>query len=251
MARINLLPWREERRKKLKIQFGVITALSAVMGAGVLFLVDLRVQSNIEYQIARSEYIQGETKKLEHQIAEIDSMEKKKKSLKERMDIIQGLQGKRSLIVHQFDELVRTVPDGIYLTSFNKKADKFLVLGIAENNNKVTNFLRNLDASSWYKTTTLTELKARDKTENALQIFSLTMLEKLPDKADVKKGTEQPAEVKPADASAARQSFPMPTMGNRNAMGNRSAVGNRNAGDKLKSTSKIKWRFLDNDSFWF
>ena len=234
MAKINLLPWREERRKKLKIKFGVITAISGVAGIGLLFLFDMHVQSNIAYQQSRNAYILGETKKLENQIAEIDDLEKRKKALKDRMEIIQGLQGKRALIVHQFDELVRTVPDGVYLTSFNKKADKFSILGVAENNNRVTNFLRNLDASAWYKGTTLTELKAKDKTENSLQIFSLTVTEKMPEKPAEKKN---PAEGSTSNHSSLKQ------------MNRLSPMGNRSVSKEEKKKQSIEWKFVDHDFF--
>ena len=130
MTKINLLPWREERRQELKQQFFVVLVGVLLLGAGTVYLVDMGVQSRIDYQNQRNQFIVSETKKLENQIKEIEELKKKRESLIERMKVIQDLQGNRPVIVKIFDEMVRTLPDGVYYRQVKSVGDTLSMTGL-------------------------------------------------------------------------------------------------------------------------
>ncbi len=160
MARINLLPWREERRAALQKQFLVILAGMAVFGALIVFLGDRYVSALIEHQNGRNNYLQQHIAELNRQVAEIRELEKRRAELLERMEIIQGLQGKRPVIVRIFDEAVRTMPDGAYFLNMTRSGENIKVSGKAESNNRVSSLMRKLDSSLWFKDPNLTSVKA-------------------------------------------------------------------------------------------
>ena len=162
MANINLLPWRQELRAELKKQFFTVLAGACFIGAGVVYMYDMKIQSDISYQMQNNDKIVAETQKLEQDIKEIDSLTAKRTRLIDRMAVIQNLQGNRSVIVHQFDELVRAIPDGVYLTYLEKKGEKFSIEGIADANNRVSNLMRNLDKSDWFTGSSLTSVTSKD-----------------------------------------------------------------------------------------
>lgn len=174
MTKINLLPWREERRQELKQQFFVILFGVLLIGAGSVYLVEMNVQSQIEYQNQRNQFIVGETKKLEQQIKEIEELKKKRESLIERMKVIQDLQGNRPAIVKVFDEMVRTVPDGLYFKRVKSTGDVISMSGFAESNNRVSNLMRNLDASELFEAPNLSKVQAASK-DAAVNEFDLTV----------------------------------------------------------------------------
>lgn len=160
MARINLRPWREERRAEKQREF--LTALAGVAIAGLLFvfLQDRLVTSNIENQQARNSYLTGEISSLERKIKEIDALKEKRDQLIERMRIIQELQGNRPVIVHLFDEMVRSLPDGIHYKSLTREGDILAIQGRAESNNRISSLMRRLDGSEWFTDPNLTAVKA-------------------------------------------------------------------------------------------
>ena len=160
MARINLLPWREERRAALQKQFLVVLAGMAVFGALLVFLCDRYVSALIEHQNGRNSYLQQHIAELNRQVAEIRELEKRRAQLLERMEIIQGLQGKRPVIVRIFDEAVRTMPDGAYFLDMTRSGENIKVSGKAESNNRVSSLMRKLDSSLWFKDPNLTSVKA-------------------------------------------------------------------------------------------
>ncbi|HEC13702.1 MAG TPA: pilus assembly protein PilN [Acidiferrobacteraceae bacterium] len=150
MTKINLLPWREMRRRQLDLQVlrGSFFAW-ALMGLLALY-VNLHLNGKISAQNVRNDYIQKEIGKLEDQIKEIKELKKKRADLISRMDVIQRLQGDRTRIVHIFDDLVRKLPEGVYLTGFKKKGTTINLTGIAQSNGRISLFMRQLDASEWY-----------------------------------------------------------------------------------------------------
>jgi type IV pilus assembly protein PilN len=151
MPRINLLPWREEERKERKLAFVV-----AIMGATVASLVAafagyLLMNSMIDGQDQRNERLKAEIKMLDKQIEEINNLESSKQKFIARMEIIEKLQRSRPEIVHLFDEIVRQLPEGVYLTSV-KQTDKRLKFdGIAQSSTRVSAFMRNIDGSEWLR----------------------------------------------------------------------------------------------------
>ena len=174
MTKINLLPWREERRQELKQQFFVVLFGVLLIGAGSVYLVDMGVQTRIEYQNQRNQFIVGETKKLEQQIKEIEELKKKRESLIERMKVIQDLQGNRPEIVKVFDEMVRALPDGVYYKQIKATGDILSMTGLAESNNRVSNLMRNLDASELFEAPNLSKVQAASK-EQSVNEFDLTV----------------------------------------------------------------------------
>ena len=174
MTKINLLPWREERRQELKQQFFVVLFGVLLIGAGSVYLVDMGVQTRIEYQNQRNQFIVGETKKLEQQIKEIEELKKKRESLIGRMKVIQDLQGNRPEIVKVFDEMVRTLPDGVYYKRVKATGDTLSMTGLAESNNRVSNLMRNLDASELFEAPNLSKVQAASK-EQSVNEFDLTV----------------------------------------------------------------------------
>ncbi|MDP3814598.1 type 4a pilus biogenesis protein PilN [Pseudomonas sp.] len=160
MARINLLPWREQLREERKQRFLVTLAGVFVVAAGVVLLGDQYLSGAIEQQTARNEFIRKEIAVLDARIKEISELKTRRQQLLERMKIIQDLQGNRPIIGRVFDQLVRTLPDGVYFSAVKMTAKNIAIVGAAESNNRVSNLMRNLDASEWLASPNLTEVKS-------------------------------------------------------------------------------------------
>lgn len=160
MAQINLLPWREERRQELKKEFLVVLGVIAVVGVVLVFLAGRVFDGMIEHQRERNQYLQKHIEELNRQVKEIAELEKKRRELLDRMKVIQELQGNRPIIVRIFDEMVRTLPDGVYYQSVDRQEAKISVNGIAESNNRVSSLMRNFDGSDWFANPNLTAVKA-------------------------------------------------------------------------------------------
>ena len=149
MPRINLLPWREQERKIKRREFG-IAAGGAVIAAIIFALGGKLVYSSwTDAQTEKNNLLKKEIVKLDAQIADIQDLENRKQRLVARMEIIEKLQRKRPEIVHLFDELVHTVPDGVYLTSIKQNGNKLELHGVAQSSTRVSTFMRNIDCSVW------------------------------------------------------------------------------------------------------
>lgn len=186
MARINLLPWREQLREERKQRFLVSLAGVLILAAGVVFLGDQMFSAAIDNQTARNDYIKREIAVLDARIAEISELRTRRQQLLERMKIIQDLQGNRPIIGRVFDQLVRTLPDGVYFSSVKMTDKSIAIVGTAESNNRVSNLMRNLDGSEWLAAPNLTEVKA--VTAGALDqanVFQLTVQQTQPDQEQV------------------------------------------------------------------
>ncbi len=151
MAKINLLPWREEQRSQRTKEFGISALFTAIVGAAVVFAGMNYVQTKIDHQQARNNYLQREVDKLKAELKEIEELESTKSNLLARMDIIQELQTKRPQVVHTFQELAARVPDGVFLLSMKQDKDRLTFEGRADSNARVSTLMRNLDASDWFK----------------------------------------------------------------------------------------------------
>jgi type IV pilus assembly protein PilN len=149
MPRINLLPWREQQRKERRREFAIAAGAAAVAAALVACGGKLLYSSWTSSQIAENEYLRKEITKLDQQITDILELENRRQRLKARTDIIQRLQSSRPEIVHVFDEVVKTVPEGIYLTTIKQTGKKLEIHGIAQSSTRVSTFMRNIDASAW------------------------------------------------------------------------------------------------------
>lgn len=180
MAQINLLPWREERRQELKREFLTVIALVVALGVGVIILGDLVVNGQIDEQRARNKYLTENIKQLDKQVAEIKELERKRNQLIDRMRVIQELQGNRPIIVRILDQLVRTVPDGVFYTSVTAKNRQISIKGIAESNNRVSSLMRRLDASDWLANPNLDAVTAAPEYGDQATTFNLTVSVQLP-----------------------------------------------------------------------
>ena len=149
MARINLLPWRAERRKLRQKDFLGMLGLAVAAGVLASFLVVSWYNSRIGNQNARNEYLKGEIAKVDVQIKEIEELDKKKGKLLARKEVIEQLQANRSQMVHLFDSLVRTIPDGVSLTSIKQEGDILTLGGRSQSNARVSTYMRNLESSGW------------------------------------------------------------------------------------------------------
>jgi len=149
MPRINLLPWREELRELRRNQFYMAMAGAIGAAAVAVFLGVLVMNSIISHQNSRNQVLTEEMKLLDRKIEEIKDLEAKKDRLVARMQIIEQLQQSRPEVVHLFEELVRTLPDGVYLTQVRQSGNSLRLEGGAESNTRVSAFMRNIDGSDW------------------------------------------------------------------------------------------------------
>lgn len=163
MAKINLLPWRQEQRKEQQRQFFTIMGLMVVLVIVGLFAVHLQYARLISVQDSRNDYLRKHIKEVEKQIKEINDLAAKKERLLARMEIIQQLQRNRPEIVRLFDELVRVMPDGVYLTSLQQKNTSLTMTGIAQSNARVSALMRNIDQSEWLTKPQLDVIKSEKK----------------------------------------------------------------------------------------
>jgi type IV pilus assembly protein PilN len=151
MPRINLLPHRESKRRERKLAF--VVALVAAAGVGIVtaFAAYLLYGSMIEGQIHRNDMLRTQIRLLDKQIEEINDLESAKQKFIARMEIIEKLQRSRPEIVHVFDEMVRTLPEGVYLTAVHQSGMKLKFDGIAQSSTRVSTFMKNIDASQWLR----------------------------------------------------------------------------------------------------
>jgi type IV pilus assembly protein PilN len=151
MPRINLLPWREGQRKERKLAFLVALGVAALAAGVTAFAAYLLYGSMIEGQQHRNELLRTQIKLLDKQIEEINDLESQKQKFIARMEIIEKLQRSRPEIVHVFDEIVRTLPEGVYLTAVKQNGMKLKFDGVAQSSTRVSSFMRNIDGSQWLR----------------------------------------------------------------------------------------------------
>ena len=160
MANINLLPWRERRREVRKKDFLIALGITVVAAGLLIFLGDRVMKSNISNQNARNEMLREQILVLNKEIEEIRQLREQKAELTERMTVIQNLQGTRPVIVRLFDELVRTLPEGVYYNTVTRTNDVVSLQGVAESNNLVSALMRSLDDSEWFADPSLRQVNA-------------------------------------------------------------------------------------------
>lgn len=161
MAKINLLPWRLERRKQKQKEFVTMLGTAAAIAIGLSVLIVLYYNGQISGQENRNNYLTTEIANIDKQIEDIKDLEKKKSDLLSRKKAIECLQGRRSLMVHLFDDLVRTIPDGVKLTSLEQDGSKLTVNGSAQSNARVSAYMRNLQVSGWMTQPQLSIIEAK------------------------------------------------------------------------------------------
>ena len=179
MTKINLLDWRAQRRQQRKQQFYALLVLTVAAGAGIVLAGYLAVDAAISHQQKRNAYLQKEIAELDKQIKEIQELQRVKANLLARMRVIEQLQQSRSATVHFFDEIINTLPDGVYLTSIKQTGSSVTLDGIAESNGRVSAYMKNLDASPWFKDSKLVVIRTAEHnrqraSEFQLQVTNLT-----------------------------------------------------------------------------
>lgn len=184
MAHINLLPWREELRAQKQKDFLVQIGLAAAFGAAIWGLGHMQMTKLIEHQNARNVLLQTEIKKVDKEIKEIDELEKTKANLLARMNVIQELQSNRPLSVRLMDELVRTLPDGVYLKRFAQENADLTMDGIAQSNARVSAYMRNIDSSEWLANPSLQVIETKTGERSRTAEFTLTGQQKSPAKGE-------------------------------------------------------------------
>lgn len=185
MPEINLLPWREERRKELKQEFFVILAGVAVLGAVSVGLASFTTNLSIDRQQARNAFYEKHIDDLEQQVAEIKDLKQRRADMLERMKIIQGLQGNRPVITRVFNELVETLPDGVFFQELSLKGNVLSIKGSAESNNRVSSLMRKLDRSEWFENPNLTQVKANSDVGAQASDFTMSVKLVLPGEENV------------------------------------------------------------------
>ena len=173
MPRINLLPWREQERKARRREF-LIAGGAAVLAAGVVVLCGKLVYASwTDAQTQKNNILKNEIVKVDAQIADIKDLESRKQHLVARMEIIEKLQRSRPEIVHLFDELVKTVPEGVYLTQVKQTNRKLEIHGVAQSSTRVSTFMRNIDASTWMDNPVLQVVESAKDSANTGASFTL------------------------------------------------------------------------------
>ena len=191
MARINLLPWREELRAQQQKDFFSAIAAAVLTTIAILIFVHVQISGSISNQEERNRYLKTEITMMDAKIKEIKILEELKSRLLARMDVIQSLQGSRPEIVHMFDELTKTVPDGVFINKLVQSGRNLTLNGVAQSNARVSAYMRRLEGSSWLKAPELNiiEAKGRDKNRSANN-FILKVQQTSPKKTGKEGGQE-------------------------------------------------------------
>ena len=190
MAHINLLPWREARRKEQQRQFLSLLVFTVVLAGLIMLYVHFQFSGLISYQNQRNEYLQSQIVVLQKRIKDIKELKSTKAKLLARMNIIQQLQRSRPEVVHLFDQLVRTLPNGVYLTSVVQKGPLLTGQGVAQSNARVSEYMRNLDASKGLGDPRLDVIQTKKMDENRVSLFTLRVSQRT-GKHDTGKGGDQ------------------------------------------------------------
>lgn len=179
MPRINLIPWREAERKRRRQEFLVGVVGSLAVAGLCAFALSWQMQGAIDDQNDRNRYLKDEIAQLDKQITEILALEQQKERLRARIQVIEQLERSRPEIVHVFDELVRTIPDGIHLISLKQTDRKLQLKGMAQSSTRVASYMRNIDSSEWLAEPSLDILETKG-TGDAGSDFTLNAVQENP-----------------------------------------------------------------------
>lgn len=174
MIRINLLPHRAEKRRARQIQFAALSVISVVLGALLVGFVHATISSQISYQERRNAYLKQETAILDKQIEEIKKLREQTQSLLARKDAVEKLQSDRSNVVHLLDQMLRILPDGVYLKTLKQTGSKINVVGYAQSNARISTLMRAIEDSPWLDSPALVEIHASSVGSARVSEFTLT-----------------------------------------------------------------------------
>jgi type IV pilus assembly protein PilN len=203
MARINLLPWRAERRKLRQKEFLTMVGFAVIAAIAITFLISSYYGSQITGQNERNDYLRDQIKQVDKQIKEIKSLDEKKSRLLARKAVIEQLQANRSKMVHLFDSLVRTIPDGVVLTSVKQTGDKLTLQGRSQSNARVSTYMRSLEGAGWMTRPELSIIEARAGDNSLPSVFTLTVMLANPNAPKDEDGDGVPDAPDPASTEAA------------------------------------------------
>lgn len=170
MAKLNLLPWRAERRKQRQKEFLTVLGGVAFLAAFLIYSVNGFYATSIETQNARNSYLVDEGKKLDNKIKQIQELKQAREQLIGRMKLIQELQGNRPIIVYLFDELVRSVPDDLHFTELTVKGNRVTIKGVAKTNTRLSTLMRSLSSSSWFDEPQLVKMQGKGDEPKVFEI---------------------------------------------------------------------------------
>ena len=160
MIRINLLPHRELARAARRRQFNVLLGIAVAAGVVAVVLGHSVIAARQSTQDARNAFLEQEIVKLDGQIGEIKKIREQTQALLERKQVVETLQSNRTEVVHLFDQMIRLLPDGLYLKSFKQAGDIITISGFTQSSARVSTLMRNLDDSPWFESATLVEIKS-------------------------------------------------------------------------------------------
>ena len=183
MPRINLLPWRDQQRRDRKLAFFVALGAAVGLAAVTAFIAYLLLGSMIDAQEQRNQRLRAQIKVLDTQIEEINDLEAQKQKFISRMRIIEKLQRSRPEVVHLFDELVREMPDGTYLTAVKQTGNKLKLDGVAQSSTRVSSLMRNISASQWLQKPELEVVQTKNDTAGSTFVLDAEQVT-LPDVDD-------------------------------------------------------------------
>ncbi len=175
MAKVNLLPWRAERRKARQQEFYTLLGGTAFIAVVLCVVVYLYYNGQIDGQNKRNAYLNERITELDAKIKEIEELDAKRDTLLRRKDVIEGLQANRSSMVHLFDELVRTIPEGVRLKSIKQEGDKLTLEGQSQSNARVSAYMRNIEASGWMTNPDLSVIEATGDDKTLPYMFNLSL----------------------------------------------------------------------------
>ena len=174
MIRINLLPHRAEKRRARQIQFAALSVISVVLGALLVGFVHAAISSQVSYQERRNAYLKQETEVLDKQIAEIKKLREQTQSLLARKEAVEKLQSDRSDVVHLLDQMLRILPDGVYLKTLKQTGNKISMVGYAQSNARISTLMRAIEDSPWLDSPALVEIHATSVGGARVSEFTLT-----------------------------------------------------------------------------
>ena len=174
MIRVNLLPHRAEKRRARQIQFIAFSVISVVLAGLLVGTVEIAIDTQISYQERRNAYLKQETAVLDKQIEEIKKLREQTQSLLARKNVVEGLQSTRSDVVHLLDQMLRILPDGVYLKTLKQTGNRITLVGFTQSNARVSTLMRAIEDSPWLDTPTLIEIHATTAGGARISEFTLT-----------------------------------------------------------------------------
>ena len=173
MIRINLLPHRAEKRRARQIQFIAFSVISIALAGFLVGVVEFAIDTQISYQERRNTYLKQQTAILDKQIAEIKMLREQTQALLSRKNVVEGLQSTRSDVVHLLDQMLRILPDGVYLKTLKQTGNKIALDGFTQSNARVSTLMRAIEDSPWLDTPTLIEIHAINSKSGRISEFTL------------------------------------------------------------------------------